>query len=97
MPKSPDDYQPTEADLDLVIEVAAGKPVNPADLVSGIASLCQRITQLEAEKARLLDQLDYAKGEMEEAQKKYLAVVNKDLATARERLVHYEAQLDTQN
>ena len=47
MPEQPNDYEPTEADIDMVVEEATGKPVKPADLTAGIASMRQRIAQLE--------------------------------------------------
>ena len=94
MPEQPDDYEPTEADLDMVVEEATGKPVKPANLAAGIASMRQRIAQLEAEKTKLLDRMDE---DSDESLKAHLASINKDLATARERLAHYEAQLGRQN
>lgn len=54
----------------------------------------QRIAQLEAEKARLLDRMDE---DSDAALKVHLAAINKDLAAARERLVHYELQVGRQN
>jgi hypothetical protein len=97
MTEPSDNYEPTEVDLDLVVEEATGKPVKPANVTAGIVSMRQRITQLEAEKASLLDRLGTAAGESEEALNKHLAAINKVLATARERLAHYEAQLGAQN
>ena len=94
MIEQPDDYEPTEADIDMVIEEVSGKPVKPANLAAGIASMCQRIAQLEAEKTKLLDRMDE---DFDESLKDHLAAVNKDLATARERLDHYEAQCARQN
>ena len=64
------------------------------NLAAGIASMRQRITQLEAEKTNLLDRMEK---DFDESLKDHLAAVNKDLATARERLAHYEAQLGRQN
>lgn len=90
----PDNLEPTEADLDWVVEEATGKPVKPANLAAGIASMQQRIAQLEVEKTKLLDRMDE---DSVAAQKDHLAAVNQDLATARERLTYYEAQLDQQN
>ena len=94
MPEPPDDYEPTEADIDMVVEEVTGKPVKPANLAAGIASMRQRIAQLEAEKTKLLDGMDE---DRDESLKDHLAAVNKDLATARERLAHHEAQLGKQN
>ena len=94
MPELPDNYEPTEADLDMVVEEATGKPVKPTDLAAGIASIRQRIAQLEAEKAKLLDRIDAESGD---SLKDHLASVNKDLATTRERLAYYEVQLGRQN
>ena len=89
-----DRYKPTETDLEMVVEGATGKPVKPENLQAGIASMRQRITQLEAEKARLLDRMAEDSGKSLNA---HLAAVKKDLATARERLAHYEAQVGRQN
>jgi len=94
MPWQPDEYELTEADIDMVVEEATGKPVKLANLTAGIASMRQRIAQLEAEKTKLLELM----GEDSDATPKdHLAGVNKDLATARERLVHYEAHLGRLN
>ena len=94
MATQPDDFKPTEADLDMIVEEVTGKPIKPANLAAGIASMRQRIAQLEAEKARLLDRM----GEDSDAVlNAHLAAINKDLAAARERLVHYELQVSRQN
>lgn len=97
MPEQPDDYKLTQADIEMIAEDAAGKPVKPENLTAGIASMRQRIAQMEADKAKVLDQLDTATGKLETDLNCDLAKLNKDLATARERLVHYEAQLGSQN
>lgn len=97
MTEPSENYEPTEADLDLVIEGATDKPVKPTSVAAGIASIRQRITQLEAEKTRLLQRLDTEVSENEKALNRDLATINKLLATARERLAHYQAQLGTQN
>ena len=94
MPEQPDNYEPTEADIDMVIEETTGKPVKPTNLADGIASMRQRIAQLETEKTKLLDRMDESS---DESLNDHLATVNKDLATARERLTHYEAQSGKQN
>jgi len=94
MPEQPDDCEPTEADIDMVVEEATGKPVKPANLAAGFASMRQRIAQLEAEKTKLLDRMEK---NFEATPKDHLDTLNKDLATARERLVHYEAQLGKHN
>lgn len=49
-----DDYEPSEADIDMVVEEVTGKPVKPANLAAGMASIRQRIAQLEVEKTKLL-------------------------------------------
>jgi hypothetical protein len=94
MPELPDDFEPTEADIDMIVEEVAGKPIKPANLAAGIASMRQRIAQLEAEKIKLLDRMDE---DSDESLKDHLNAVNKDLAIARERLIHHEAQLGRQN
>ena len=96
MPEPPDDYELTETDLDLVIEEATGTPVKPANLAAGIASMRQRITQLETEKSRLLGQLGAASSTSEDLTS-IVAAINKDLAAARKRVVDYEAQLGGRN
>ena len=73
---------------------ATGKPVKPANLAAGLASMRQRIAQLEAEKTKLIDRMDK---DFDESLKAHLAAVNKALAIARERLTHYETQLGKQN
>ena len=97
MTEQPDDYEPTEANIDMVIEETTGNPVKPANLAAGIASMRQRIAQLEAEKTKLLGRLDTATDESAASLNQHLASLNKDLATARERLDHYVAQLGRQN
>jgi len=97
MPEPHDNYEPTEEDIDMVVEEVTGKPVKPADLAAGVASMRRRILQLEQLKARLLDRLQTATAEGESGLNHHLASVNKDLATARERLGFYEMQLDKQN
>jgi len=94
MPEPRDDYEPTEADIDMVVEEVTGKPAKPANLAAGIASMQRRIAQLEAEKIKLLDRMDE---DADESLKNHLAAVNKDLATARDRLTYYEAQFGKQN
>jgi len=94
MPKQPDDYEPTEADIDMMVEEITGKPVKPANLAAGVASIRQRIAQLEAEKTRLRDRMDE---DSDESLKNHLTAVNKGLGTAREQLAHYEAQVGRQN
>ena len=94
MPEQPDNYEPTETDIDMMVEEVTGKLVKPPNLAAGIALMRQRIVQLEAQKTKLLNRMDEA---FDELLKDHLAAVNKDFATARERLAHYEAQLGKQN
>lgn len=51
------------------------------DVITELRQKRASYPQLEAEKARLLDPLDTAKNEREQALKKDLAAINKDLAT----------------
>lgn len=97
MTEPSDNYAPTEADLDLILEDATGKPVKPADLATGIASLRQRITQLEGEKTKLLNQLDSADQNSTTSLNQQLVALNQHLSSARQRLRDYETQLDAQN
>ena len=78
----------------MTIEEVTGKPIKPANLAAGIASMRQRIAQLEAEKTRLLDRMDE---NSDAALKVHLAAINKDLACAREQLTYYEMQAGGQN
>ena len=73
------------------------KPVKPANLAAGIASMRQRITELETEKAKLLNQMDTATDALEQSLNKHLASMNKDIAIAREGLDSYQRQLGMQN
>jgi len=78
----------------MVIEETSGKPVKPASLTDGIASMQQRIGQLEAEKTKLLDRRDE---DFDATLKDHLASINKDLAATRKCLADYAAQLGKQN
>jgi hypothetical protein len=97
MPEQPDNYDLTETDMDMIAEELTGKPVKPDNLAAGIASMRQRIVQLESEKAKTLDQLDTVTGKLEANLNADLAKLNTNLAMARERLTHYEAQSGGQN
>ena len=94
MTEPADNIEPTEADIDMGVEEVTGKPVKPVNLAAGIASMRQRIGQLEAEKKTLLDRMDE---DADESLTVLLAALNKDLASARERLTYYEMQLGRQN
>lgn len=94
MSKPPDNYEPTEADIDMVVEEFTGKPIRPPNLDAGIASMRERIAQLEAEKIKLLTRMDE---DFDETVKAHLAAVNKDLTSARVRLECFEDQFDKQN
>ena len=89
MPAEPNNYDPTEEDVDMATEEVTGKPIKPENLAAGIASMHRRIAQLEAEKIKLLDRMD--EDDADESMKDHLAAVNKELAMARERLLHYKA------
>ncbi len=97
MPEQPDDFEPTEADIDMVIEETTGNPIKPENLAAGITSMQQRIVQLEAAKTKLLDRMDTATEDSEGTLNCHLAEINRDIATARERLAHYESQIGRQN
>jgi hypothetical protein len=94
MTESPENYDPTEADVEMVIEQVTGKPVKPANLAAGIASMRQRIAQLETEKSKLLGQMDE---DAVDTLKDHFIAVNKDLTIAHERLAFYQAQVGKQN
>lgn len=97
MPEQPDDYELTEADIDMVVEETTGKPIKPENLAAGIASMRQRIVQLEAEKTKLLARMDTATDDSEGTLNGHLVEINRDIATARERLAHYVSQTGRQN
>lgn len=97
MPEQPDNYVPTEADIDTVIEEATGKQIKPENLAAGIAFLRQRIERLEEAKAELLDRMDTAAEDSEGTLHDHLIEINRDLATARERLTHCVSQTGRQN
>lgn len=97
MTEPSDNYDPTEADLDLILEDSTGKPVKPADLANGIASLRQRITQLEGEKAKLLGQLEKTDESRAGSITSKLVVLSRQMTSARQRLGDYESQSGKQN
>jgi hypothetical protein len=94
MKKPPDDFEPTEADIDMIVGEVTGIPVKPADLAAGITSMRQRIAQLEMEKSKLLDRMDE---DTDDTLKVHLATINRDLTIALERLAFYQAQVGKQN
>lgn len=97
MPEQPDDFELTEADIDMVTEKATGKPIKPKSVAAGITSMRQHIAELEAEKAKLFDRLDVATEDSEGTLHGHLTEINQDIATARERLAHYVSQTGQQN
>ena len=97
MPEQPENYEPSAADIDMIVEATTGKPVKPADIGAGIASMRQRIAQLEAEKARLLDHLDAVTDAAANSLTRQLDEIKRNLHTARQRLGHYQAQVGKEN
>lgn len=97
MTEPSDNCDPTEADLDLILEDATGKPVEPENLAAGIASLQERIAQLEKEKTKLLGQLEKADGSRAASINPELVALNRQIAAARQRLRDYESQTGQQN
>jgi predicted nucleic acid-binding Zn-ribbon protein len=97
MLEQPENYEPTEADIDMIVEDFTGKPVKPANLAAGIASMRQRIAQLEAEKTKLRDRQNSATDTPKESLTKHASAIDKELATARIRLAGYESQIGRQN
>jgi len=81
MPKQTDDYQPTEEDIDLVVEEITGKPVKPANLAAGIAFDATAYRAALEQKIKLLDRMDE---HSDATLKEHLATVYKDLAKVRE-------------
>jgi len=81
----------------MVMKEATGKPIKSESPAAGIASMRQRISELEAAKVRLLNELAVAAEPSVHDLNETLATYNKDLAIARERLAFYQAQLGTQN
>lgn len=96
MPKQHDELEPTEADIDMVLEDATGKPVKDENLAASIASMRQLIVSLEAGKTKLLDRMD-ATADSAANLNQHLVSLNQDLATTRERLAYFEAQIGRQN
>lgn len=97
MPEQPNDFELTEADIDMVLEETTGKLKKPVNLAAGIASMRQRITQLETEKTKMLDRMDAATEDAQATLNEHLAEMNRDIAAARERLAYYESQIGRQN
>jgi hypothetical protein len=85
---------PTDADLDTVLEEHLGKPVDKGSAAANVTALQQRITQYEAERARLLENQAKLPPEKFHA---HLASYDADLTKARRLLADYKSQLDASN
>jgi hypothetical protein len=85
---------PSEADIDMVLEEASGKAVDKGTALANAQAMQERINQLEAERARLT--INQAKLSPETFQQ-HLASFDADLITARERLIHFQTQLQNLN
>jgi hypothetical protein len=85
---------PSEADMDMVLEEASGRAVDKGTASANAQAMQERISQLEFERARLIS--NQAKLSPEAFQQN-LASFDADLATARERLVHFQTQLQNLN
>ena len=86
---------PTPADLEMIRDEMAGKPL-PRPATQGIADMEARIVQLSAQKKNLLDRLqDGARADDPGWQ--CIAQLNNDLREATERLGEYKIQSEGLN
>ena len=98
MTTQPNDYEPTESYIEMVIEDATGKLLKPENAEAGIASMRRRIAELEAQKSKVIDQLDAAANlPAADGLNRNLTLIDRDLKVARERFAHYESQVGRQN
>lgn len=94
MPEQPDNLEPTEADIDMVLEEMNGKPVDKGTARANAQTMQERIAQLEAERARLISNSNkLPPGKYQNHQASY----DSDLAIARERLAHFQSQVGKSN
>lgn len=84
---------PTEADLDLVLEQATGKPVDKGTAAANIAALRQRIAELTALHGRLRARQQQGEAGLDAM----LAEIAADIAHARKLLEGYETQTRSLN
>lgn len=91
------DISPTEADLEMIMEAASGKPVKPPSLEAGITSMRQRIAELEASKRRMLERLDEQTEGFNQTVNTHIRDINRDLDEARQRLDSYMSQQKARN
>jgi hypothetical protein len=94
MPKQPDDFEPTEADIDIILEDVHDKPADKGSVLENIKALVGRIAELETAYEKL-----GRNGENFDAAplQQHMDACSKDLNTARERLRYYQDQLRQQN
>ena len=95
----PEHQRPTDAELQMGVEAATGKPYRPESLEQGVADMQARIDFLEQQKAALTAQLrkmdtDYVnQGNLQIS----LAELEAELQTAYARRDDYKSQLPHQN
>ena len=82
---------PTEVDLQIVEDEALGHPVKRC-AHQGVADMQARITQLNAEKKKLLEQMD-TRTDLDSQ----LSTLNSQLREAQDRLAEYELQAQSHN
>lgn len=94
MPAQPDDFEPTEADIDMILEDVHGKPVDKGSAVENIKAMEGRIAELEAIYEQLVRNGDNFNPDLLQQN---LNACSKDLNIARERLRYYHGQLRKRN
>lgn len=94
MPEQPDHFEPTEADIDMILEDVHGKPVDKGSVVENVKAMEGRIAELAAAYEQLVRNGDNFNPELLQ---QHMNACGKDLNIARERLQYYQAQLRQQN
>jgi len=98
MPDQPDNYEPSDAELEMVVDEArkaVGKGPAPRPSERGIADMQARLKLLSEQKEKLLEQLELHPTDAQLGNE--LTALNKELHEAQERLAEYQTQFDHRN
>jgi len=98
MPAKPNNYDPTESDLEQVVDEARkalGKGPAPRSAAGGISDMTERIRSLNEQKGKLLKQMELhpTNTDLDAT----LVATNSQLREAKERLAEYQSQLRGKN
>jgi hypothetical protein len=98
MPDQPDNYEPSDAELEMVVDEArqaVGKGPAARPSLKGIADMQARIKLLSEQKGKLLEQLELHPTDVQLGND--LSALNQEFREAQERLAEYQSQFDRRN